>query len=112
METIVKNENVKNKELIAQFMGYEFLNMDGYCDLYPSNLEIESLPILEYMFECWDELMPIVEKCLEIHNSSIDGRDIIETPYTNIVDGLMNVSIRETYIGIIQFIKWYKKQTK
>jgi len=50
----------ENNKIIAEFMGYEIL--DEYCDPYPKNIEVNSLPMLEFMFNSWDELMEVVEK--------------------------------------------------
>lgn len=55
----------------------------------------------------WDWLMPVIEKCLDKHDSLIDGREIITTPYGEIIEALKTVSMNETYKAVIDFIKWH-----
>lgn len=121
----------ENNKLIAEFMGYEILN--EYCDPFPTK-EVDSLPILEFMFSSWDELIPVVEKIKSIPNKEKFGMlkyevdVILDVPNAQIVQGYKrmlgdksneyfdvicyeNDFITNVYNACIAFIEWYNKQT-
>jgi hypothetical protein len=54
-------------------------------------------------------IMPVAEKCLEKHNNLIDGRDVIDTPYSEVAQALQVVSKKEIYQACIKFIKFYNQ---
>lgn len=49
----------EDKKIIAQFMGYELI--DNYVDVYPPE-SLKPLPMLEFYFSNWNEVIPVVEK--------------------------------------------------
>ena len=109
---------MKDNKLIAEFMGHEFTLMpdtDGKCYTEKDSWDIihEDDFIVDggwYAYNTsWNGLMPVVEKCLEMHNSLIDGRDVIDTSYPSIAQALQVVSLKETYKAVVEFIK---NQTK
>jgi len=95
----------ENNKLIAEFWGMELgddktMYYDDAENLHPPT------PINELKFHSsWDWLMPVVEQCLEKHNNLIDGRDVIDTPYSSIAQALQVVSLKETYNAVVEFIK-------
>jgi len=80
---------MEGNKIIAEYMGYD--DTGHLCQW-------------EY-HSSWDWLMPVVEKCLEKHNNLIDGRNIVVTPYAQIVEGLKVASLKETYNAVVEFIK-------
>ena len=100
---------MKTNELIAEFMGVNIITIDDirknknpYIASADGHLEDD----LKY-HSSWDWLMPVVEQCLEKHNNLIDGRDVIDTPYSLIAQALQVVSLKETYNAVVEFIKNY-----
>ncbi len=98
----------KNNKLIAEFMGNPTIfNPIHDATLYQvkeqSNMTYH-IDELEY-HTSWDWLMPVVEQCLEKHNNLIDGRYVIDTPYSLIAQALQAVSLKETYNAVVEFIK-------
>ena len=107
----------ENNKIIAEFMGYEIL--DEYCDPYPKNLEVNSLPMLEFMFNSWDELMEVVEKIESlgywteilsgVHHECRIGR------FNNSDEFILKDSgdkKEAVYNACLEFIKWYNEQNK
>ena len=82
---------MEDNKLIAEFLGKDH--------------ELNQCMGVPQYHKSWDWLMPVVEKCLEKHNNLIDGRDIVVTPYAQIVEGLKVASIKETYNAVVEFIK-------
>lgn len=100
----------KNK-LIAEFMGYEILN--EYCDPFPTK-EVDSLPMLEFMFSSWDELMPVVEKIESLgYWAEILGgvHNVCRIGLTNDEDAFIwsdtKTKIEAVYNACVEFILWY-----
>ena len=92
---------MKDNKIIAEFMGVEKEN-----GLYLFTTPMDDYKTDTLCFDVsWDWLMPVVEKCLEKHNNLIDGRDIVVTPYAQIVEGLKVASLKETYNAVVEFIK-------
>jgi hypothetical protein len=117
-------ETIENNKLIAEFMGgikssvpnlihlpqtigqSTILCVKGSEGLPSGNYKVERINELQY-YSSWDMLMPVVEQCLEKHNNLIDGRDVIDTPYSSIAQALQVVSLKETYNAVVEFIKEY-----
>jgi len=93
---------LENNKLIAEFMGYSI--NDDYCDPYPNNIEVESLPMLEFMFNCWDELIPVIEKCRE--RQFYGSQRLID----NIDKRLLKLDLLATYGNVVDFITHYNAQ--
>lgn len=128
----------ENNKLIAEFMGYEIV-LGDYCDPYPSDIEVEGLPMYEYMFKDWESLMPVVEKIEGIVNDFKDGYEtfnsvpfgvrIERTSCEIIVDNdvdrkrkmksafpfkekTCDTKIDAVYEAVLEFVKWYKYDAK
>jgi len=100
-----KLEIMESNKLIAQFMGMDSFK-DSLASLHQGKINV-SRDVYEQAryHKSWDWLMPVVEKCLEKHNNLIDGRNIVVTPYAQIVEGLKVASLKETYNAVVEFIK-------
>ena len=106
-----------NNKLIAEFMGYKLAKLyiglaweSPYKNSVEDTFELHGRLWREndsyYKFHTsWDWLMPVVEQCLEKHNNLIDGRYVIDTPYSLIAQALQAVSLKETYNAVVEFIK-------
>lgn len=102
---------LENNRLIAEFMNLEILHGDTdypYIDIYPDDKsgEERSLPMLEYYYSDWNEVMPVVEKCYEYGELDSIYRELIIETFTGIIN------IQSTYHAVIEYIKWYNKQLK
>ena len=98
-----------NNKLIAEFMGCTNpFNEIHDATLYKVEQGTFEFDELQY-HTSWDWLMPVVEKCLEMHNNLIDGRDVIDTSYSSIAQALQVVSLKETYQAIVEFINQLNK---
>ena len=96
---------MEDNVLIAEFMGMKYSDEKSF-----NNGEwTHSIKSLSKFETSWDWLMPVVEKCLEMHNNLIDGRDIINTSYTSIAQALQVVSFKETYKSVVEFINQLNK---
>lgn len=96
---------IQNNTLIAQFMGFV---IDGeYCDTTPSIEEpANALPMIEFMFNSWDELMPVILKCKE---SQIFGsQGLID----NIDKRLLQCDLSATYGNVVSFVEFYNTKMK
>lgn len=101
----------QSNKLIAEFMGGVQITKEQpnpYWEGVPDGGQYLDTPNLKY-HSSWDWLMPVVEKCLQRHDAIIDGREIIDTPCVDIIEGLKSVSISETHQAVIEFIKWYNQ---
>ena len=87
----------EGNKLIGKFMGV-YSKQYGFDYTKIGNVGIR-------YHNSWDWLMPVVEQCLEKHNNLIDGRDVIDTPYSSIAQALQVVSLKETYNAVVEFIK-------
>jgi len=102
MKNLMLSELEKNK-LIAQFMGAtnfctedEFLN---YENTDPKAIILESLKY----HSSWDELMPVVEKCLIGEAEQAD--DVTNIAIKSIYEALCNTNILEVFDSCANFIK-------
>jgi len=124
-----KKEILEGNKLIAEFMGYtkEQYTVEGSSkeyDVWTNNLICKGcyydLFDLKY-HSSWDWLMPVVEKIqydlghfvtIErnstlIHESKFDSK-IINPPFGY---GEQESFIQITYKAVVEFIKWYNKET-
>jgi len=112
-----------NNRLIAEFMGYEVL--DEYCDPYPNNIEVDSLPMIQYMFQDWNDLMQVVEKIKTCKHPHYYGfgftmfNDTVQFNADNIKVKQFNKYWKENgsmlipvYKAVVEFIKWYNENKK
>ena len=96
---------MEDNVLIAEFMGMKYSDERSF-----NNGEwTHSIKSLSKFETSWDWLMPVVEKCLEMHNNLIDGRDVIDTSYSSIAQALQVVSLKETYQAVVEFINQLNK---
>ena len=112
---------MEGNRLIAEFIGYE-VYPDGYCDTKSAD-ETEPLPMLEYMFNSWNEIMPVVEKIesIEDEHRCAKYNVIIEQSWCEVVDnnnsdtiskGDADAKITAVYIAVVEFIKWYNENSR
>jgi len=94
--------------LITEFMGSK-VTIDTYFinGMYMTITETD----LKFHSD-WNWLMEVVEKCLEKHNSLVDGRDTIETPYNQIAEALNSISKEEVFEACVEFIQWFNENKK
>lgn len=101
-------------KLIAEFMGFTVLK-DGYCDNQPNNRSCGGLPKLEFMYQSWNELMPVVMKI-----QSIDEGNFCVTIDQNVCkiwsedNSYCNVetdfsTMEAVYKAVVNFINWYNE---
>jgi len=111
---------LENNKLIAEFMDFEVFDLDlktPYVDLYPKQSE-QPIPMLEYCFNDWNELMLVVEKIetlgFLIHIDTIDGIKVFNPKTKDMIFVTFTAreytsKIRETYKAVVEFIKWYNE---
>ena len=88
---------LERNKMIAIFMDYQ-VYPDDHCDTEPENNNaINSVKHLEFMFNSWNELMPVVEQCLRTGDNT-DAWD-------EMFDALMTVDINTVYESVVEFIK-------
>ena len=106
MET---NEILKGNKLIAEFMKAKNENSDIYY-LPEFGHYFNSYGQIEYN-ECfrsnelkyhssWDWLMPVIKKCLI-------GECKNKFDYSYLYESLCNIDLKETFIEVVEYIKWY-----
>lgn len=118
----------EDNELIAQFMGFEFIDDDPevYPDGYWLDLPYCQSKDFEY-HENWDWLMPVIEKIESIYDDfhgyfgvyissnscTIQGTKLnttIENPhYAYYNSECRETKIESTYHAVVLFIKWYNQ---
>lgn len=82
----------ENNKLIAEFMGHSIF--DGISYYEPHHMKFHN---------DWTELMPVVEKIINT-NTHAEPRQKV---YKNI-----SPEISKTYSNVVEFIKWYNKNTE
>ena len=90
-----------NNELIAEFMELEVDN-GLYC--YTTAMDDYKTDTL-YFDSSWDWLMPVVDKCFDIHLEHSDDLSFL------LNDALLTTNIDEVYKAVVEFIKRTKKST-
>lgn len=114
---------IENNKLIAEFMGYEFIEQKANCIITKDNfLNPEVLASNAYKFNSsWDWLMPVVEKienlewrgehifiCIDTYGCWIEHKNkIICKVGTKAYEDL--TKIEATHRAVLQFIKWHNK---
>ena len=93
-----------NNKLIAEFMGafFDDNGMTRICGRF--GLERVSDLNLKY-HSSWDWLMPVVDKCFDIHLEHSDDLSFL------LNDALLTTNIDEVYKAVVEFIKRTKKST-
>ena len=90
-----------NNELIAEFMELEVDN-GLYC--YTTAMDDYKTDTL-YFHSSWDWLMPVMDKCFDIHLEHSDDLSFL------LNDALLTTNIDEVYKAVVEFIKRTKKST-
>lgn len=92
---------MKDNKLIAEFMGINLVTEDDIranknptISSYEGYLEED----LEY-HSSWDWLMPVVDKCFDIHLEHSDDLSFL------LNDALLTTNIDEVYKAVVNFIK-------
>ena len=91
----------ENNRLIAEFMGYE----------------VYKEPMLEYMFQDWNELMPVIEKIEGLGYTTERNYQRIDRDWQFLITRRSNILFQEfnndsriaCYDVIVNFIEWYNK---
>ena len=92
---------MKDNKLIAEFMELEVDN-GLYC--YTTAMDDYKTDTL-YFHSSWDWLMPVVDKCFDIHLEHSDDLSFL------LNDALLTTNIDEVYKAVMEFIKRTKKST-
>jgi hypothetical protein len=92
---------MKDNKLIAEFMELEVDN-GLYC--YTTAMDDYKTDTL-YFDSSWDWLMPVVDKCFDIHLEHSDDLSFL------LNDALLTTNIDEVYKAVVEFIKRTKKST-
>ena len=92
---------MKDNKLIAEFMELEVDN-GLYC--YTTAMDDYKTDTL-YFDSSWDWLMPVVDKCFDIHLEHSDDLSFL------LNDALLTTNIDEVYKAVMEFIKRTKKST-
>ena len=92
---------MKDNKLIADFMELEVDN-GLYC--YTTAMDDYKTDTL-YFDSSWDWLMPVVDKCFDIHLEHSDDLSFL------LNDALLTTNIDEVYKAVVEFIKRTKKST-
>lgn len=104
------NTTEKNK-LIAEFMDWETIENQSqvWVDTNPKLTEYP-LHLLNYIFDDWNILIRVVEKCLigEAEHTDKKAIELIK----NIYDALCNLNKEETFEACVEFIEWFNNQKK
>lgn len=125
-------ETRDNNKLIAEFMGFEFIQSKSKYDI-DKDFYLNDVIVLTYQFSrSWDWLMPVIEKIETLNNNGFDfdlytdgviitryrltlnselaeGVEIIKNTRSEI--GFEN-KLQLAYISIIEFIKWRNENNK
>jgi hypothetical protein len=123
----MKNEKmiIESNCLIAEFLGYESYTGNGYRNFIFSDDNHRTDVDLHYHHD-WNWLMPVVDKIEEIEgvNNITEGYDVTicrhqiwiqDFDHNNVIvdlDGYDQTKIEVTFDAVVEFIKWYNKQTK
>lgn len=95
-----------DNELIAEFMGGQFLDSKNWHELHHKEMPFE---------KSWDWLMPVIQKIEQIHSSTFkyDIEEIKQNrwpkdkEYTDVICLPICTPMVESYQEVVKFIKWY-----
>jgi hypothetical protein len=107
-------ENIESNRLIAEFMGVESYEGNGYTN-FIFNEDNDRAHVDLHYHASWDWLMPVVAKCKGIIDSyefdSEEGmkcEEIFDIDYT--YHNFMDNQIGEIHERVVEFIQWYNNQ--
>lgn len=108
---------LENNRLLAKYMDYVIIDENSkhpYLDIDPLR-EVDSLPMLEFYFTTYAELMPIVERierdkafAFNICQSTVSishNSDISIEKFIHI--DIMGTKEEAIYLGCVEYVKWY-----
>ena len=108
-----------DNELIAEFMDVPKVHGYDLWDTSKTGKPIYGLPSRELRYHSsWDWLMPVVEKIeslgytVDIANSDYQIRKTGDTEAFIFHYGPDRPKIKAVYEAVVEFIKWYNKQTQ
>ena len=93
---------MKANKLIAEFMGHDTYESNGYIMVRYSDNNERTLQDTHY-HSSWNWLMPVVDKCFDTHFEYSDDFIFL------LNDALLTTNIDEVYKAAIEFIKEYKE---
>lgn len=98
--------NIENNKLIAEFMGIKVLEgfNNGHKYYYYNSPEFKSYEALPDYHFSWNELMEVIDKINKLSD------DIEDYDFEPIFIYLCDINIQDTYILVVDFIKWYNTQ--
>jgi hypothetical protein len=102
-----------DNELIAEFMGFSMCETKHDKFFNPPHTPKATPEKWIYHLNglifgtSWDWLMPVVEKINNAPFDNMRGIELIETIHKYI----SKVQIKDAYMYVVEFIKWYKHQT-
>ena len=97
-----------NNELIADFIGFQKTNLGWFDNEETMNFKSDGNTYDSYELKfhsSWDWLMPVVDKCFDIHLEHSDDLSFL------LNDALLTTNIDEVYKAVMEFIKRTKKST-
>ena len=92
---------MKDNKLIAEFMGMTYGDPNDnsiMTQTTPQGNEIVPIESMNY-HKSWDWLMPVVDKCFDIHLEHSDDLSFL------LNDALLTTNIDEVYKAVVNFIK-------
>ncbi|MAH47086.1 hypothetical protein CMI37_14760 [Candidatus Pacearchaeota archaeon] len=111
----------KEGKLIAEFMEWEYdedndwystphrVCLDKVDYLYRSDYDNEVPAELFEFITSWDWLMPVIRRIIDELNYELpEDSNLIG----DIMYGLVDINMNETYKAVIKFIKWYNNDNK
>jgi len=119
------NSTVENNKLIAEFLGFETYEANGYINVHYSDNNVRTLQDTHYQTD-WNWLMEVVEKIESLKNNyfifdiSTFNVDIfclntdntiirVRGHFSKLNNGKELNKIEATYKACILFIKWYNE---
>ena len=94
----------KENKLIALFMGLEEDGVDGYLVDMDKDYGYQIIHESCFLYNSsWDWLMPVVDKCFDIHLEHSDDLSFL------LNDALLTTNIDEVYRAVVNFIKQINK---